>query len=272
MSATSPGSQSVDEVEASRAPLMDHLNELRGRLIKILWVILIFFTIGWFLSEHALKFLLEPLTEAGKRHNFTGNVVYQGPLELLFTQLKISFLISLAAGFPFMAWQVYGFIAPGLYKKERAAVIPFLIVMPLLFVAGGAVVYYYVLPMFSDLSFNSKVEGVTFQPKVKEYYELAIGTLTVFGLAFQLPAVMALLAKGTIVSAKTFRKWRKWAAVVIFFIAAAVTPPDPVTWCLLGFPILALYEGGIIAAAIIDAARKKRQAADEKALQTSLSS
>lgn len=266
-----------DEVEASRAPLMDHLTELRTRLIRCLWAILILFTVGWFVADQGLDWLLTPMSAAAKRHgrDFT-EAVFQSPLEILFTKLKLSFLIAIAIGFPWFAYQVYGFVAPGLYKKERAAVMPFLFVMPILFLAGGAMVYYLVLPQFMDLAFASEFKGqaaqLRYQPKVKEYYDLAIALLTTFGLAFQLPIVLALLAHAGVVTSKGLRKWRKWAMIGIFITAAAVTPPDPVSWCLLAIPIMILYEFGVVLAAVIGGRKAKAEAAEEARVQAALNS
>lgn len=265
----------ADEVEASRAPLMDHLMELRSRLVRILWSLLILFSVGWFVADIALDFLLVPLSDAARRHGREmTEAVYQGPLEILFTKLKLAFLIALAAGFPYIAFQVYGFVAPGLYKKERAAVLPFLFVMPILFVAGAALVYYLVLPQFMDLAFASEFKGAAaqlrYQPKVKEYYDLAIALLTTFGLAFQLPIVLALLAHAGVVTAKGLRKWRKWALIIIFITAAAVTPPDPVSWCILGIPIMGLYEIGIIVAAVIGMRKRKADEAETARVNAAL--
>ena len=266
-----PPVEPPDEVEASRAPLMDHLNELRTRLVRILWALMFLFIAGWLVSQQALGFLLVPMSDAAIRHHRDlqeAVAVFQAPLELLFIKFKVAFLIAIAIGFPYMAYQAYGFVAPGLYKTEKAAVMPFLFVMPILFIAGAALVYYEILPSFMDLSFNSEFKGqgidVKYQPKIKEYYELAIGLLMAFGLAFQLPVVISLLARAGVVNVVQLRKWRKYAFLIILVIAAAVTPPDPFSQVIFGSPLYLLYESGIIAAAVIARGKRKRAEAEAK--------
>jgi sec-independent protein translocase protein TatC len=264
-----PEQAPVDEVEASRAPLMDHLVELRTRLVRVLICLVVLFGAAWFVTQPGLDLLLVPFSDAAQRHGKEGAaVVFTAPLELLFIRLKLAFLLALAGGFPYIAYQVYAFVAPGLYKKERAAVLPFLFVMPLLFIAGAALVYYSVLPIFMDLTFEQEFAGtsatVDYLPQVKPYYELAISLLTCFGLAFQLPIVIALLAKAGVVEASGLRKSRKYAYVAIFVVAAIMTPADPFSVWILSIPLCLLYETGILAAAIIGAGRKRREEAEAK--------
>jgi sec-independent protein translocase protein TatC len=259
-----------DEVEASRAPLMDHLVELRSRLVRILIALAAVFCAAWFVSQKGLDILLVPFSDAAARHGRDGTeVVFTAPLELLFIKLKLSFLLALAVTFPFIAYQVYAFVAPGLYKNERMAVMPFLFVMPILFCAGASLVYYSVLPVFMDLSFDQEFSGasasVTYLPKVKEYYDLAISLLTAFGLAFQLPIVISLLSRAGVVDAAGLRKGRKYAIVAIFVVAAVMTPPDPFSQFILGIPLCLLYEAGIWSAVLIERGRKKRD--EEEARQ-----
>ena len=270
--ADTPPEPVIDEVEASRAPLMDHLLELRDRLVRILVVIGVLFLAGWYVTEPVLAYLLQPLSDAahraGRPMEETIETVTTAPMEMIFVKLKMSFLLAIAAGFPYIAYQIYAFIAPGLYKNERGAVLPYLFLMPLLFAAGGALVYQFVLPTVMDLSFSQEFTAagakVVYLPKVKEYYELSISLLTAFGFAFQLPIVISLLARAGVVQASTLRKGRKFALVVIVFAAMFMTPPDPFSWVILSVPLFLLYESGIIAAMLIDRARKRREAAEAK--------
>lgn len=270
--ADTPPEPVIDEVEASRAPLMDHLLELRDRLVRILWVMGVLFFGMWFVADPVLNFLLTPLGDAALRAGRPDNELFEAmsvaPMEMIFVKLKLCFMLAIAAGFPFIAYQIYAFIAPGLYKNERGAVLPYLFLMPMLFVAGGTLVYQYVLPTFMDLSFSQELTGdnvkVVYVPRIKEYYELSISLLTAFGFAFQLPIVISLLARAGVVQASTLRKGRKFALVVIVFAAMFMTPPDPFSWVILSVPLFLLYESGIIAAMLIDRARKRREAAEAK--------
>jgi sec-independent protein translocase protein TatC len=266
-------SEPEDEVEASRAPLMDHLVELRTRLVRVMWVLIVLFVAGWYVSQPALDVLLKPMGDAAVRAGreageFEG--ITTAPLEMVMVRLKLAFLFGLAAGFPFIAYQVYAFVAPGLYKKERMAVLPFLFVMPILFVSGALIVYYFVLPAFMDLSFSQELQGTTSQvdvkylPKVKEYYDLAISLLTAFGVAFQLPVVMMLLSRANVVSASALRKGRKYAWVGILIVSAVMTPPDPFSLFLLSIPLVFLYEGGIWGAVLVERGRARAEAEDAK--------
>lgn len=262
----------IDEVEASRAPLMDHLLELRNRLMRILIVLVVLFCGLWFVTDTVLSFLLTPLGDAAHRAGRPLDELFvaqtTAPLEMLFVKLKLAFVMALAIGFPYVAYQVYSFVAPGLYKNERAAIMPFLFVMPVLFAAGAALVYVFVMPAFMDLSFSQELVGTNvkavYVPKVKEYYELIISLLMCFGFAFQLPIVMALLSMAGVIKASFLRKGRKYALLVIFVVAAVVTPPDPFSQFILGIPLYMLYESGIIVASIIERGRKRRDAEDAK--------
>lgn len=270
--AATPQAEPIDEVEASRAPLMDHLIELRTRMTHSLIAVGVLFCGLWFVTDTVLSFLLTPLGDAAHRAGRPLDELFvaqtTAPLEMLFVKLKLAFVMALAIGFPYVAYQVYAFVAPGLYKNERAAIMPFLFVMPPLFAAGAALVYFYVMPAFMDLSFSQELTGTNvkavYVPKVKEYYELIISLLMCFGFAFQLPVVMALLSMAGVIQASFLRSGRKYAMLVIFVVAAVVTPPDPFSQFVLGVPLYMLYESGIIIAVLIERGRKRREAAEAK--------
>lgn len=269
----SPPPPPIDEVEASRAPLMDHLVELRQRLMHILYALVILFCAAWFVTEPVLSYLLTPLGDAAHRAGRPPDELFvaqtTAPLEMLFVKLKLAFVMALAVGFPFVAYQIYAFVAPGLYKNERSAIMPFLFVMPFLFAIGATLVYAFVLPTFMDLSFSQELIGANvkavYVPKVKEYYELTISLLMCFGFAFQLPVVIALLAMAGVVRSSALRKGRKFALLGIFVVAAVVTPPDPFSQFILGIPLYLLYEAGIGVTWLIERGRKRREAAETKA-------
>lgn len=257
--------QSVDEVEASRAPLAEHLSELRGRLIRAIAAVSVCAIIAFAFSEYMIDFLMQPFAHAKAQYgedNIIDGVFFDSAFEILFIKLRLSIMVGLAAAFPYVAWQIYAFIAPGLYKNERRAMLPYLVATPFLFAAGGAMVYYVILPFVMRFAFGQEFEGVTFLPKAKPYVDLALSLLTAFGLAFQTPVVMTLLAQAEIVSADGLRKGRKYAVVAIFAMAMLMTPPDPFSQTALAVPVYLLYEAGIFAAWLIERRRKKE---DEKA-------
>lgn len=273
-----PKRDGEDEIEASRAPLMDHLIELRSRLIWSLGAIVVVGIVAFIFSEQVLTFILGPFeTEAkeaaAKMAAQRGEDVSQmldeatrayftAPLEVLFLRLKVAVVLGLAGAFPFIAWQVYAFVAPGLYKHERGAVAPYLMAIPVLFVIGGSIVYFILLPLVMGFAFSTQFTGgdteVTYLPKVTEYYSLAISLFTAFGLAFQLPVVLALLGKAEIVSSAGLRKGRKYAIVGIFAVAMLMTPPDVFSQSVLAIPVYLLYELSIWAVWLIERGRKKR--------------
>ncbi len=274
-----------DEIEASRAPLMDHLIELRSRLIWSLGAIVVFGIVAFIFSEQVLTFILGPFETEAKEAAIkmaaqrgedpalvldeATRAYFTAPLEVLFLRLKVAVVLGLAGAFPFIAWQVYAFVSPGLYKNERGAVAPYLMAIPVLFVIGGSIVYFVLLPLVMGFAFSTQFTGgeteVTYLPKVTEYYSLAISLFTAFGLAFQLPVILALLGKAEIVSSEGLRKGRKYAIVGIFAMAMLMTPPDIFSQSVLAIPVYLLYELSIWAVWLIERGRKKREAEEEAA-------
>lgn len=249
----------ADEVEASRAPLMDHLVELRNRLVVSLIAVVIFGALAFGFADPILKLMLQPFESAALRSGSATVSYFTAPLEMLMLKLKLAMLLGLVGGFPVIAFQIWRFVAPGLYKNERGAVAPFIAAIPFLFTAGGAVVYYVLLPLVMDFAFSQQSEDITYLPRVTDYYSLAIALFGAFGLAFQLPVILALLAKAGIVSAAGLGKGRKYAVVGIFAVAMVMTPPDVFSQTVLAVPVYFLYEASIIAAWMIERGRKRRE-------------
>ena len=249
-----------DEVESSKAPLMEHLLELRSRLIKSVLAFIAGCIICIPFLPYILAFLLSPFRSAVAKYNAAqaalGNLgkdpivtdlIATQILETFFVNVKLAVFGGIVLGFPVIAYQLYRFVAPGLYKHERGAFLPYLILSPLLFSLGAALVFYYVFPYV--LSFGLSVAGsgdISLLPKISEYLSLAMTLFIAFGLSFQLPVVLSLLGRAGIVNSAALKKGRRYAVVGIAAFAAFVTPPDPMTQLVLGSAIYLLYEISII--------------------------
>ena len=274
------------EIEASRAPLMDHLVELRGRLIVCAFALAAGFALCFAFSSQMFELLLRPLTLASallaeqKRAGHHGafdlvlavtgfhhvmaapqkmEVVFTGPLEFFFTKMKMSMFGAVAITFPVLAWQLYRFVAPGLYRRERNAFLPFLLASPVLFVMGASLVYFIMLPFVLWFSLSQQIESVHYSvkllPKVSDYLNLVMQLLLAFGLCFQLPVIVTLAGMAQLLHADTLSKGRRYAFVGIIVVAALVTPPDMVSPFLLAIPIYGLYEVSILCVRLIEARR-----------------
>jgi len=242
-----------DEVEASRAPLLSHLTELRNRLIWCMAALGVATIACFFIAKPIYNILVEPLLHEAVmgRGKTDFELIYTAPLEVFFVQLKLALFGGLFLAFPVIAWQLYAFVAPGLYKNERYAFLPFLIAAPILFTIGAVFVYYAMLPLIARfaLSFEQLggdgIAAIVPQIKVSEYLSLVMALMIAFGLSFQLPVILSLLGKVGIIGAETLRKGRKYALVGILAASAFFTPPDMISQIMLTVPVYGLYEASI---------------------------
>ncbi|WP_298917549.1 twin-arginine translocase subunit TatC [uncultured Algimonas sp.] len=256
----------TDEVEASRAPLLDHLNELRARLIKsVLAVVAGMIACAPFLG-HIVDWLLWPFEQALVRYNMRMleagkplidmEIIATQPLETFFVKLKIALFGGVVIGFPVLAYQLYRFVAPGLYKNEKGAFLPYLILSPVLFVAGASLVFFFVFPFVMEFALSQQSIGggqeIKLLPRIADYLSLSTTLFLAFGLSFQLPVILSLLGRADIVESGQLRRWRKYAVLAIAVFAAFATPPDPITQFILGGAIYLLYEFSIIAVRMVE--------------------
>lgn len=257
----------TDDVESSRAPLLEHLNELRSRLIKSLLALSVA-TIGcFFFAEDIYGLLVRPFaTVAEEIRGSQLEFIFTAPMEYFFAQLKLAVFAGLFVAFPYLAFQVYAFVAPGLYKSERGAFWPYLVMAPVLFALGAAFVYFLMLPMLARFTVSmEQVEAagttIRMMPRVGDYLSLVMALMLAFGLSFQLPLVLTLLGRIGVVSASMLANGRKYAIVGILAFSAVFTPPDPMSQILLAVPVYMLYEISIFCVKLIE----KRAAAEDAA-------
>lgn len=258
-----------DEIEASRAPLMDHLVELRNRLVTALIALVIAFIGCFFIAEPIFEFLVEPFRTAmgivhPERADEALRLVYTHGFGFFFVKLQVALFAAIIVAFPIIAYQAYAFIAPGLYKRERGAVAPFLIAAPIMFLAGCAFVFYVAMPFAIRFALMQEVTDgpvvVEFLPKVDEYLGLVTTLILAFGLCFQLPVVLSLMARAGLVGASALRKGRRYAIVGLAAFSSLVTPPDVISMTLMWIPMYALYEISIWIVWAIEKANARRDA------------
>ena len=254
----------MKDEKTKQGSFVDHLTELRSRLVKSFIYLFICFIISYFFSENIYRFLVEPYAEAVRNDETNRRLIFTALHETFITYLKVAFFAAIFVTSPIILTQIWKFVAPGLYKDEKRALLPYLIATPTLFLLGGMLVYYLVMPQaikfFLSFETSSQVTSLPIQleAKVNEYLSLIMRLIFAFGISFQLPVLLSLLARVGFIDSEYLKKRRKYVVVIIFAVAALLTPPDPITQIGLGIPLLILYELSILSVKFIE--KKKRDA------------
>ena len=241
-----------------------HFVELRTRLLHSLIFIFVMFVFSYIFAEEIYNFLVEPYAKAVKNDQISRRLIFTALHETFITYLKVAFFAAIFVGSPVLLIQIYKFIAPGLYKNEKKAILPYLISTPLLFLLGGLLVYYLVMPLaikfflsFETLGSNSTLP-IQLEAKVNEYLSLIMRLIFAFGISFQLPILLNLLARVGVVNSDYLKARRRYVIVIIFALAAILTPPDPITQVGLAIPLLLLYELSIFTVKFIEKKNEKK--------------
>lgn len=229
----------------AKSPFVEHLVELRKRLMVACLVVLTGAVAAYFFKGAVFGFLVQPLVAAAGAPQ---TLIYTAVHELFFVYIKMAFFCGLFVGLPIVLWEIWSFVAPGLYQHERRVVAPFVAATPFLFYAGGAFMYFVVLPLAMDFFLAFQTADITALPSVKEYLAFLIKMLFAFGLAFELPVLLLILMKFGVVGLKSVQGFRRYAIVFIFIASALLTPPDPMSQLILAVPLIVLYELSIILA------------------------
>jgi len=258
----------IKDLDDRQMPLLDHLIELRNRLIYACTALFLGFLVCYFFAEDIYAFLVQPLADIYQGQ--TGRrMIYTGLTEAFFTYLKVAFWAGAFLTFPFVATQLWLFIAPGLYKTEKKAFLPFLVATPILFFLGGAMVYYLIFPLAWRFFLSFETPGgngtlpIELEARVGEYLSLVMKLIFAFGLCFQLPVALTLMGRVGLITSEMLVRNRKYAIVGVFVVAAILTPPDIISQIGLGIPILLLYEISIVMVRIVERKRAEAEAAAE---------
>ncbi|MBU1605256.1 twin-arginine translocase subunit TatC [Qipengyuania sp. DY56-A-20] len=253
----------MKDIDESQAPLLDHLVELRGRLVRCVLALAVAFGVCLYFADQILGFLIQPLK--GAFQGDQGQLIFTKLYEVFFVELKVSLFAAFCISFPIIANQLWAFIAPGLYAKEKRAFLPFLLATPLLFTAGASLAYFVVMPTAFRwfLGFEGEAGGLTIQalPSANDYLSLVMQFILAFGISFLLPVLLLLLHRAGIVTRAQLVGARRYIIVLVLAISAIITPPDPGSQLLLAVPLLLLFEGSLLLMRIFD----RRTAATEEA-------
>jgi len=258
-----------EDIEASKAPLMEHLLELRRRLMWSLLAVLLAFLVCFWFARPIYNLLLWPYRLA-VGSDVPIEMIYTAPQEFFFTQVKLAIFGAIFIAFPVIASQIYMFVAPGLYRNERQAFLPYLIATPILFLLGAALVYFVAMPLAMKFFLSMQQTGDTqvqihLTAKVSEYLSLIMALILGFGICFQLPVLLTLLARAGLITAAGLKRYRRHAILGVFVVAAVLTPPDPISQISLAIPTILLYELSIFAVRLVEKKRAAAQAAPKPA-------
>ena len=257
----------VTDIDESQAPLLDHLIELRGRLLRCVVALAIAFAVCLYFADDIFGFLVRPLTAAFPPGE--GRLIYTKLYEAFFVELKVALFAAFFVSFPIIANQLWAFVAPGLYVKEKRAFLPFLIATPVLFGAGASLAYFVVMPTAFRwfLGFEGEKGGLKLEalPGTGDYLSLVMQFILAFGISFLLPVLLLLLNRAGIVTRAQLARARRYVIVAIFAVAAVATPPDVVSQLMLAVPLLVLFEGSLIVMRLTERSEAKRKAAEAAA-------
>ena len=257
-----------NDVDETKMPLLDHLIELRRRLIYSVLSFFICFIVSFHFADPIFNFLVEPLAELWKGQE-SRRLIFTALHEKFFTDVKVAIFAGAFIAFPLISNQIWLFVAPGLYKNEKRAFLPFLVATPVLFLIGAAFVYYLVLPVawkfFAGFEQPATpgILPIQLEPKVDQYLSLVMRLIFAFGISFELPVLLTLLARAGLATSQGMREKRRYAIVSAFIAAAVLTPPDPLSQIGLAIPIILLYEISIWCAWLVERGREKREREDD---------